>query len=147
MSIHHKPDPNSVLPFVYHTNQILRTVVPCKRVCEIHNHIDVGHYLRQYKYTVDSYTTSQSFDASKYDFLVDYLSMFDADEATIGLMLGSYFELTALGSVHAIMTKECHDISPRLVYTVDQWYATLAQIGNVVQINHCKYWSMFLVTR
>ena len=50
-------------------------------------------------------------------------------------------------NILAVPTSEYHDILPKEVYSVPQWYDILSQIGQVIIIYHCKYWCLFMVVK
>lgn len=140
---------------IYFSNYIVRNVVAVKTIGHIHDG----------RGGVRSWLNRNSFK-SIFDLSSDQLSKIDLrrfselhPDAVIAHdpFKGLEFEEieTALGIldlatnvvIAAIPSGEYHEVPPKVPLTVNALTKTLSQIGSVIQVYHCSYYSLFMVTK
>ena len=141
--------------FTYHLNHILRNVVPCRVIGEIHSGTPITKWLDRQGYESDFCIFTRSlfgrdtgFESKRpFDFLVAQTPFNGADADQIATILG-ILKKARLGGLFAIETTEySSDQAVSEKYTISQWRDIFEQVGTVVHVYDSAVWSLFLILK
>ena len=145
---------NSISELIFFTNYILRNVVPCRMIGNVHDGSG----------GVRSWAEKNGFKGV-FDFSTEQLSNIDLSSllrpdavvahnpfkecATVDQLypIMDVLNVATQCIIVAIPTKEHHEMRPTVVATVKQWRENLSNFGTTVEIRHCNEHSLFLVLK
>lgn len=144
---------SSISELAFFTNYILRNVVPCTTIGNIH---DGSGGVRSW---AEKNGFKPTFDFSTHQLSKICLSSLAPTEAVVAHNPFQHTHLEGMGEVlefldvasrciiAAVPTKEHHQVNPLVVATVKQWRENLGKLGTCVEVRHCDDYSLFLVLK